>query len=231
MSDKEIAASFYFKKVKTRNDFDRVSEVTKKAIKNMRNSYKENSFSLVFNKLHGINFHEISFEERIKMAHDIDDDNIICTPSVITPEKAVFMFDGMPALNDLVKSSAILELLGFDVLARKLRAQCGEGFAKMIMSEKMKEVYDKKVISEDRSRARKGKMNRHYSDVLAIAGDTWDKYPNASLAGMVEEIHAHLRSKWNDTPTAETIKLWLKKSNLYPDAKPKNRDFKLVINE
>ncbi|ECG2981501.1 hypothetical protein EWG90_05970 [Salmonella enterica subsp. enterica serovar Derby] len=231
MSDKEIAVSFYFKKVKTRNDFDRVSKVTKNAIENMRNSYKDRSFSWLFKEFHGINIYEMSFEERIKMAHDIDNDKIICAPSVITPEKAVLMFDDMPALNDLVKSSAILELLGFDMLARKLRAQCGEAFAKMIMAQKINESYVKKIISEDRSKARKGKTNRHYDSALRIAMDTWDKYPNASLAGMTEEIHSHLRSKWNDTPTAETIKSWLKKSNLYPDAKPKNRDFKLVINE
>ncbi|HAC8236397.1 TPA_asm: hypothetical protein G0G78_07290 [Salmonella enterica] len=79
--------------------------------------------------------------------------------------------------------------------------------------------------------ARKGKVNRHHDSALKIAMNTWAKYPNASLAGMTEEIHAYLRSKWNDTPTTETIKSWLKKSNLYPDAKPKNRDFKLIINE
>ncbi|EBI5288646.1 hypothetical protein DPO21_21170, partial [Salmonella enterica] len=86
-------------------------------------------------------------------------------------------------------------------------------------------------IRYEKSKAKKGKTNRHHDSALRIAMDTWGEYPNASLAGMTEEIHAHLRSKWNDTPTAETIKLWLKKSNLYPDAKPKNRDFKLVINE
>ncbi len=86
-------------------------------------------------------------------------------------------------------------------------------------------------IRYEKSKAKKGKTNRHHDSALRIAMDTWGEYPNASLAGMTEEIHAYLRSKWNDTPTAETIKSWLKKSNLYPDAKPKNRDFKLIINE
>ncbi|EAN8506669.1 hypothetical protein GNM54_14050 [Salmonella enterica] len=92
-------------------------------------------------------------------------------------------------------------------------------------------INERRIISKNRSKAKKGKTNRHHDSALRIAMDTWDKYPNASLAGMTEEIHSHLRSKWNDTPTAETIKLWLKKSNLYPDVTPKNRDFKLVINE
>ncbi|EEB7340672.1 TPA: hypothetical protein G8O11_005569 [Salmonella enterica] len=93
--------------------------------------------------------------------------------------------------------------------------------------EKHTEIY----IKNEKVTARKGKVNRHHDSALKIAMSTWAKYPNASLAGMTEEIHAYLRSKWNDTPTAETIKSWLKKSNLYPDAKPKNRDFKLIINE
>ncbi|EMD4710517.1 hypothetical protein VQ335_000078 [Salmonella enterica] len=95
------------------------------------------------------------------------------------------------------------------------------------LMEKHTEIY----IKNEKIAARKGKVNRHHGSALKIAMNTWVKYPNASLAGMTEEIHAYLRSKWNDTPTAETIKSWLKKSNLYPDAKPKNRDFKLIINE
>lgn len=92
-------------------------------------------------------------------------------------------------------------------------------------------IHTEYYIRNAKSIARKGKTNRHHNNALKIAMNTWDKYPNASLAGVTEEIHAYLRSKWNDTPAAETIKSWLKKSNLYPDAKPKNRDFKLVINE
>ncbi|EEE1292856.1 hypothetical protein CB343_002294 [Salmonella enterica subsp. diarizonae] len=97
--------------------------------------------------------------------------------------------------------------------------------------EGLMEKHTENYIKNEKSKAKKGKTNRHHDSALKIAMCTWYKYPNASLAGMTEEIHAHLRSKWNDTPAAETIKSWLKKSNLYPDAKPKNRDFKLVINE
>ncbi|HHR8283751.1 TPA: hypothetical protein ACS9WW_003715 [Salmonella enterica subsp. enterica serovar Muenchen] len=93
------------------------------------------------------------------------------------------------------------------------------------------EKYVDIALRAEKSKAKKGKTNRHHDNALKIAMDTWGKYPNASLAGMVEEIHAHLRSKWNDTPTAETIKSWLKKSNMNPDATTKNRNFKLVINE
>ncbi|EIF6912228.1 hypothetical protein H4L46_004369, partial [Salmonella enterica] len=121
----------------------------------------------------------------------------------------------------------LFKLLGYEVQANML-------IGMMIKYLSMEDITRKLVVASNRhekSKAKKGKTNRHHDSALKIAMDTWGEYPNASLAGMTEEIHAHLRSKWNDTPTAETIKSWLKKSNLYPDAKPKNRDFKLIINE
>lgn len=131
----------------------------------------------------------------------------------------------------LIKSAVIMDIIGCMQLKKYLtrlysKAILNAAFSNIAMAQAKSDL-----ISEDRSKAKKGKTNRHHDSALKIAMNTWDKYPNASLAGMTEEIHAHLRSKWNDTPTAETIKSWLKKSNLYPDAKPKNRDFKLIINE
>jgi len=89
--------------------------------------------------------------------------------------------------------------------------------------------YKKKVISDDRSAARKGKTNRHLAETLEIAEDTWAKYPNASLAGLSEDISIYLRNAWNDAPVTGTVKTWLKNSGLYPEGELKNRDFKLVL--
>lgn len=89
----------------------------------------------------------------------------------------------------------------------------------------------KKVISEDRSKAKKGKTNKHQSAALAIARKTWEQYPTASLAGLSEEIYSYLRNKYNGVPVAGTVKIWLKESGLNPNVKPKNREFKLVIPE
>lgn len=81
----------------------------------------------------------------------------------------------------------------------------------------------------EKSKARKGKTNKHYDEALCIARNTWNKYPNASVAGLSEEIYSHLRSKWNDAPVSDTVKTWLKESGLNPDVKPKNRNFKLLL--
>ncbi|ELN2734860.1 hypothetical protein [Pluralibacter gergoviae] len=92
-------------------------------------------------------------------------------------------------------------------------------------------IADKKVIiSEDRSKAKKGKTNKHHTEALKIAGDTWAAYPNASLAGVAEEVYSYLHNKYNGVPSADTVKTWLKDSGLNPDVKPKNRQFKLVVN-
>lgn len=91
------------------------------------------------------------------------------------------------------------------------------------------EKYVDIALRAEKSKAKKGKTNRHHSEVLSIAGETWRKYPNASLAGVSEEIYTHLRSKWNDVPVSDTVKTWLKDSGLNPDVKPKNRNFKLVL--
>lgn len=91
------------------------------------------------------------------------------------------------------------------------------------------EKYVDIALRAERSKAKKGKTNRHHAEVISIAKNTWTKYPNASLAGVSEEIYTHLRSKWNDVPVSDTVKTWLKDSGLNPDVKPKNRNFKLVL--
>lgn len=100
-----------------------------------------------------------------------------------------------------------------------------------MMKEVREEAKAKKIISADRSKAKKGKTNRHQSVALEIATRTWEKYPNASLAGLSQEIYTHLRIKWNDVPVVGTIEKWLKESGRNPDVKPKNRAFKIVTPE
>ncbi|ENP2075220.1 hypothetical protein ACDA36_004130 [Klebsiella michiganensis] len=91
------------------------------------------------------------------------------------------------------------------------------------------EKYVDVAFRAEKSKAKKGKTNKHYDEALSIAKNTWGKYPNASLAGLSEEIYAHLRSNWNGVPVSDTVKTWLKESGLNPDVKPKNRNFKLVL--
>ncbi|EGW7922120.1 hypothetical protein JGX56_004744, partial [Salmonella enterica] len=134
-------------------------------------------------------------------------------------------------ISMLMRSAVIMDIIGCMQLKKYLTELSSKMMLNTVLANISMAQAKKDIISQDRSNAKKGKTNRHHDSALRIAMYTWGEYPNASLAGMTEEIHAHLRSKWNDTPTAETIKSWLKKSNLYPDAKPKNRDFKLVINE
>ncbi|EKF5618488.1 hypothetical protein OZQ94_001202 [Salmonella enterica subsp. enterica] len=99
-----------------------------------------------------------------------------------------------------------------------------------ICNEKANAIVNKtKIISEDRSNAKKGKVNRHNQEAMDIARHTWEKHPNASLAGLADEIYIYLHAKWNDVPVAGTIKKWLKESEMNPDVKPKNRNFKLVL--
>ncbi|EAQ6246909.1 hypothetical protein R3P88_002000 [Salmonella enterica] len=134
-------------------------------------------------------------------------------------------------ISILMRSAVIMDIIGCMHLKKYLTELSSKMAFDIVFANIAMAQAKKDIISKDRSNAKKGKTNRHHDSALKIAMYTWGEYPNASLAGMTEEIHAHLRSKWNDAPTAETIKSWLKKSNLYPDAKPKNRDFKLVINE
>lgn len=93
--------------------------------------------------------------------------------------------------------------------------------------------YVEVVRRAEKSKARKGKTNRHNAEALTIAKDTWDAYPNASIKGMAEEIYFHLRKSWanNDLPKISTIETWLKESTLLPDVEPKNRNrnFKLIV--
>ncbi|EFR3656293.1 hypothetical protein H0L72_002822 [Salmonella enterica] len=159
----------------------------------------------------------------------------------IFKDKSILFFDCMSDfLNSLEESKIknkmyvscvfvyfMLEAHGYSEYAHHVLVAIMTALSTEGLIEKHTEIY----IKNEKIAARKGKVNRHHGSALKIAMNTWAKYPNASLAGMTEEIHAYLRSKWNDTPTTETIKSWLKKSNLYPDAKPKNRDFKLIINE
>ena len=122
--------------------------------------------------------------------------------------------------SELIKASCIFEVLGFEQLAKNMRRFYSETLIETMM----------KGVREE-AKAKKGKTNRHQSVALDIATRTWEKYPNASLAGLSQEIYTHLRIKWNDVPVVGTIEKWLKESGLNPDVKPKNRAFKIVTPE
>ncbi|MFX2608995.1 hypothetical protein [Enterobacter mori] len=91
------------------------------------------------------------------------------------------------------------------------------------------DAYVKTKVSEEKSKARRGKCNRHKHRVLEIASDTWSLYPNASLPGVRDEIYAHFRANWKDCPASDTINDWLRISKLNPcNGGVKNRHFNLV---
>lgn len=131
----------------------------------------------------------------------------------------------------IFKAAIIFDLIGCLDLRNDLMVL----FSSMVESAHNSKAMDifkkKKVISEDRSLAKKGKTNRHHATAIKIASDTWGKYPNASLAGLSEDISAHLRKAWKDVPVAGTVEKWLKDSGLNPTVKPKNRNYELIISE
>lgn len=176
---------------------------------------------------------QMSLEERLSFASDIENEKIVVSSNIIidSEEMSNVLDYKDSGLSDILKSAAILEVMGFERLAVQMRRRYAELFIETLMSGVREEAYTKKIISEDRSKAKKGKTNKHHTEALRIAKDTWDKYPNASLAGLTEEIYAHLHRKWNDLPVAGTIKTWLQDSGMNPDVKPKNRNFKLVVKD
>lgn len=131
----------------------------------------------------------------------------------------------------IVKAAIIADLIGCLYLRNDLMVLFDSMVENAHNSKAMDIFKKKKVISEDRSSAKKGKTNRHHASAIKIASDTWEKYPNASLAGLSEDISAHLRKTWKDVPVAGTVEKWLKDSGLNPDVKPKNRSYELIINE
>ncbi|MGE2106723.1 hypothetical protein ACMFAW_19470 [Citrobacter koseri] len=131
----------------------------------------------------------------------------------------------------IVKAAIISDLIGCLDLRNDLMVLFSSMVENAHNSKAMDIFKKKKVISEDRSLAKKGKTNRHHATAIKIAADTWGKYPNASLAGLSEDISAHLRKAWKDVPVAGTIEKWLKDSGLNPAVKPKNRNYELIILE
>ncbi|MGQ7742648.1 hypothetical protein ACUNDQ_00260 [Pectobacterium brasiliense] len=176
---------------------------------------------------------KMSLEEKLSTASDIENGSIVVSSNIfISSDEMSEMFDFKNSgLSDLIKSAAIHELIGFERLAKQMRKRYAELFIEMLMAGVRKEADAKKVISEDRRKAKAGKTNRHKENAIKISRDTWALYPNASLAGLASEIYTHLRSKWNDAPVVGTIEGWLKESGLNPTVKPKNRSFKLVIKD
>ncbi|EHA2523210.1 hypothetical protein JT965_003854 [Salmonella enterica] len=179
--------------------------------------------------------------------------------TIITEEKSFVDRDMYSALAHKIRNESPEGIKELIEMVAENDAECGESFVGSIlalhnafmlfeavgcknMSKRMlvvmsiistltesTEKYVDIALRAEKSKAKKGKTNRHHSEVLSIAGETWKKYPNASLAGVSEEIYTHLRSKWNDVPVSDTVKTWLKDSGLNPDVKPKNRNFKLVL--
>lgn len=199
----------------------------------IRDKVSDSFIKKTVSELLGITPSKMSLEERLSFASDIENEKIVVASNIVleSEEVAQEICYKEYGLSDLLKAAAILEVMGFERLSTQIRRRYAELFVETLMSSVRDEAHAKKVISEDRSKAKKGKTNKHHQAVLMIAKDTWEEYPKASLEGLSEEIYAHLRQKWNDLPVAGTIKKWLKDSDMAPSVKPKdrNRKFKLVI--
>ncbi len=182
-------------------------------------------------ELLGISPARMTLSEKLDLSSKVENDTIIVSSNIfIQSEEMAKEFDIQNSgIQDLMKSAAVLEIMGFERLAKQMRKLYAESLAEMFMSNVREEEFAKQVISQDRSKARKGKTNRHHNAALKIAADTWAKYPHASLAGLSEDIYSHLRKKWNDVPVAGTVEKWLKESKLNPDVKPKNRNYELIV--
>lgn len=134
-------------------------------------------------------------------------------------------------IDTLIKASIILNVIGCTSMRDKLKSVFLSMISQKFYSKAISSYNKKIIISEDRRKAGKGNASPHKGVALKIAKDTWDKYPNASQEGMTDELFMYFRTKWNDNPASGAIRGWLSDSKLNPDVKPKNRKFKLIIND
>ncbi|OMQ23698.1 hypothetical protein [Serratia oryzae] len=134
-------------------------------------------------------------------------------------------------INVMLKAKMILESAGCDYISSELDDIINKTTINLILTKPIENMKKKEIISEDRRKAGKGNISPHKFMAVKIAADTWEKYPNASQEGLVDEIFLYFRKKWNDNPSSGAIKGWLSESGLNPKVKPKNRKFTLVINE
>ncbi|CAI2505647.1 MAG: hypothetical protein LKJ78_08135 [Serratia liquefaciens] len=180
----------------------------------------------------GVSPARMTLNEKIAFSSEIENDTIIVASNVFiqSDELAEALDYKGSGLQGLIKSAAILEILGFERLAKQMRKLYSELLAESFMAEVREDAYAKKVISQDRSKAGKGNTSRHKEVALRIAKDTWMEYPNASQAGMIDELFAYFRKDRNDNPSSGAIRDWLTQSGLNPGGKGKNRNFKLIIN-
>lgn len=134
-------------------------------------------------------------------------------------------------LVSILKAAFIADAIGCLSIRNDLLCRFNEGVVDLFNSKAVNLYNKKKVISEDRSKAGKGNTSPYKEIALKIASDTWLKYPDASQAGMIDELFAYFRRDRNDNPSSGAIRGWLSQSGLRPSGKGKNRQFKLVINE
>lgn len=181
----------------------------------------------------GVSPARMTLNEKLSLSTEIENDTIIVSSNIfIQSEELAEEFNFKESgLQGLLKSAAILEILEFERLAKQMRKLYSEILTETFMSGVREEAYAKKIISDDRRKAGKGNTSRHKVTALKIAKDTWEKYPYASQNAIADELYIHFRDKWKDNPGTKAITGWLSESKMNPDCKPKNRDFKLIINE
>ena len=147
----------------------------------IRDKTAESFITKTVQDMYGITPSKMTLEERLNFAAEIENEKIVVSSGMSISAGDVnetLNYDNSD-MSDVLKASAILEVMGFERLANQMRKRYGEMFVERLMGSLRQIEYAKKIISEDRSKARKGKTNRHQPTAIKIAADTWAKYPHA----------------------------------------------------
>ncbi|EAT7397336.1 hypothetical protein E3N32_07975 [Salmonella enterica] len=127
--------------------------------------------------------------------------------------------------NDLVFSACILHFIGLDNISLSLLKSAF--FNESMKLGQLHFVYHSSKVAERlKQRVNSSQpRNRNYAMAIKIIRDTWDLYPAASKNEMCSKLHLHFKG----TVSKDTIKRWIKKSNLQPPKPAKYTAFSLVI--
>ncbi|MGE2469735.1 hypothetical protein ACMFCN_17495 [Klebsiella michiganensis] len=67
--------------------------------------------------------------------------------------------------------------------------------------------------------------NKHYSEAIRIAKDTWSRYPTASKNGMCQKLHGY----FNGQVSIDTLDRWIKAAKIKPPVTSKATSFSLIL--
>ena len=173
MSKKHIA------EVEIKFEQDELSNLDK-FVSIIRDKTSESLVAKTVNDIYGVTPSKMTWEEKINLSSEIENEKIVIQSGLTIKAEGIdkALNYQSPELSDMLKVSAILEIMGFERLSKQMRKRYGEMLVETLLGGLRQVEYAKNIISEDRRKARKGKTNRHHAIALKIASDTWVKYPN-----------------------------------------------------